>query len=68
MSPFRIVGICIMLIGAMLLAVTPWVAEGLQRALNLGLAGVLLLSGALLKRQSRRGRAQGARPRADNQT
>jgi len=53
MSPFRIVGICILLIGAMLLAVTPWVAEGLQRTLNLGLAGALLLSGALLKRQSR---------------
>lgn len=53
MSPFRIVGICVMLIGAMMLAVTPWAAEGLQRALNLGLAGALLLSGALLKWQSR---------------
>jgi solute:Na+ symporter, SSS family len=53
MSPFRIVGICILLIGGMMLAVTPWVADGLQRALTLGLAGLLLLSGALLKRQSR---------------
>jgi Na+/proline symporter len=52
MSPFRIVGICIMLIGTMLLVITPWVAEGLQRTLNMALAGGLLLSGFLLKRQS----------------
>ena len=51
-SPFRVVGICILLIGLMMLAVTPWVAEGLQRKLSIALGGVLLLSGALLKRQS----------------
>ncbi|HVM48285.1 MAG TPA: hypothetical protein VMU04_09670 [Candidatus Acidoferrum sp.] len=55
LSPFRVVGICIMLIGLMMLAVTPWVSQGLQRRLSLALAGGLLLSGALLKRQSRAG-------------
>jgi SSS family transporter len=53
MSPFRIVGFCILMIGAMMLVVTPWVAEGVQRGLNLGLAGLLLVSGAFLKRSSR---------------
>ena len=53
MSPFRVVGICIVLIGAMMLAITPWVAEGVQRGLNAGLAGGLLLIGVLLERQSR---------------
>jgi SSS family transporter len=52
MSPFNVVGTCIMLIGAMMLVVTPWVAEGLQRRLSLALAGGLLLIGFLLKRQS----------------
>jgi len=60
MSPFRIVGVCILLIGTMMLVVTPWVAEGLQRWLNLGLAGVLLVGGALLKRQSRAALSQEA--------
>jgi SSS family solute:Na+ symporter len=53
MSPFRVVGVCIVLIGAMMLAITPWVAEGLQRALNAGLGGGLLLIGALMGRRSR---------------
>ncbi len=53
MSPFRIVGICIMLIGVMMLVITPWVAEGLQRALNGGLAAGMLLIGVLLERRSR---------------
>ena len=53
MSPFRVVGICIVLIGVMMLVITPWVAEGLQRALNAGLAGGLLLIGIFLERRSR---------------
>ena len=48
MSPFRIVGICVVLIGAMMLAITPWVTEGVQRGLNAGLAVGLLLVGALM--------------------
>jgi hypothetical protein len=50
-SPFRVVGICILLIGLMMLAVTPWVAQGLQRTLSLGLGCTLLSCGFLLKRQ-----------------
>jgi solute:Na+ symporter, SSS family len=53
MSPFRLVGICIVLIGAMMLVITPWVTEGLQRGLNAGLAGGLLVIGILLERRSR---------------
>ncbi len=53
MSPFRVVGISVMLIGAMMLVITPWVAEGVQRVLNGGLAGGMLLLGFLMERRSR---------------
>jgi hypothetical protein len=53
MSPFRVVGICVALIGAMMLVITPWVAEGVQRGLNAGLGGGLLLIGLWMERRSR---------------
>jgi hypothetical protein len=62
MSPFRVVGICVLLIGGMMVAITPWVAEGVQRTLNGALAGILLLSGGLLARRSRAVVRNAARP------
>jgi len=53
MSPFRIVGISIVLIGLMMLAVTPWVAEGVQRWLNAALGGGLVLIGLIMEWQRR---------------
>jgi hypothetical protein len=53
MSPFRVIGICTILIGVMMLAITPWVAEGVQRGLNAGLAGGLVLIGVLMEWRSR---------------
>ncbi len=60
MSPFRVVGISVMLIGAMMLVVTPWVTEGVQSVLNLSMAAGLLLIGALMDWRSRASSAKTA--------
>ena len=53
MSPFRIVGISIVLIGVMMLSVTPWVIEGVQRWLTVALGGGLVLIGLMMEWQRR---------------
>ncbi len=52
MSPFRVVGISVAFIGLMMLVITPWVAEGVQRYLNAGLGAGMLLLGILMERRS----------------
>ena len=48
-SPFRIVGICVLLIGLMLLGIHPWLgSEGLASWLNLAISALLLAIGGLV--------------------
>jgi SSS family solute:Na+ symporter len=47
-SPFRVVGICVMCIGALMLCVQPWIHERLLVILNVVLACVLVAIGALM--------------------
>jgi len=55
-SPFFVVGVSVVLIGLLMVAVQPWVGfeDKLAFGLNLGLAAVLVLIGALMAWQSRR--------------
>jgi Sodium:solute symporter family len=53
LSPFHIVGISIAWIGAMMLAVLPWVDDRLAAGLDLGLGLLLLAVGLLMARWSR---------------
>jgi hypothetical protein len=55
------VGISIVLIGAMMLAVTPWVVEGVQRWLTVALGGGLVLIGLIMEWQ--RSRKLSGRPK-----
>lgn len=48
MSPFRVVGICIIVIGLMMLAVLPWMAVSMALAINAAIGALLLLTGAAL--------------------
>jgi hypothetical protein len=41
-SPFRVVGICVLLIGLLMFSIQPWLAHGLANWLNLGIAAVLV--------------------------
>jgi solute:Na+ symporter, SSS family len=48
-SPFRIVGICVVLIGLMMVGIHPWLgSEGLASWLNLAIAALLLAIGGLV--------------------
>jgi Na+/proline symporter len=48
LSPFHVVGISIAWIGAMMLAVLPWVADRLATGLDLGLGVLLIVCGILM--------------------
>jgi SSS family transporter len=53
-SPFRIVGICTVIIGVMLIAVSPWTHSAFGMGLDLALGGALVLGGAYVARRSAR--------------
>jgi SSS family transporter len=55
-SPFRVVGISVMLIGVLMLAILPWTTDGLAFGLDLGIASALLLIGGLTTWQGSRGK------------
>jgi Na+/proline symporter len=48
LSPFRVVGICIVFIGLMLVAIQPWIEGRLPAVLNLALGGGLLVVGGVM--------------------
>lgn len=52
LSPFRVVGVCLIAIAIMMLAVLPW-ASGLALMVDLGLSIVLLILGVVLFKTSR---------------
>lgn len=58
-SPFRVVGVCVMCIGVLMLCVQPWIHERLPLILNIILACVLIAIGGLMTWASTRSRAQG---------
>lgn len=47
-SPFRIVGVCLIIIGTMLIAITPWTLTKLGLVLDCALGGLLALIGLLV--------------------
>ncbi len=51
-SPFRVVGVAVLLIGAMMLCILPWVEGGLAFGLDLAFGIVLLIIGGLMFRRS----------------
>ena len=53
MSPFRVVGVCIVAIGVMMLALLPWMAFGTALAINSAIGVLLLVVGAALCRGGR---------------
>jgi solute:Na+ symporter, SSS family len=56
-SPFGIVGICVICIGALMLVVQPWIADRLAMLLNVLLGLVLVAMGTLMTWLSRRAKA-----------
>ena len=56
MSPFRIVGVCVAVIGVMMLAMVPWISEAAPRRLDIFLGVILLLTGGLMAWSSARGK------------
>lgn len=48
LSPFRVVGLSTMLIGALMLVVLPWVGGGLVLLLDAGIAAILMAGGGLV--------------------
>ncbi len=56
-SPFRVVGVSMAAIGAIVLAITPSVHGVTDIALNAGIGGVLLIGGAAMAWKSRTGRS-----------
>jgi solute:Na+ symporter, SSS family len=53
-SPFRVVGICVLIIGLMMLGILPWADTHLARMLDLGIGGVLAVLGGVVVWQSGR--------------
>lgn len=49
-SPFRVVGVCTLVIGLMLLVITPWTRTRLGLVLDLVFGGLLVVAGALAVR------------------
>jgi solute:Na+ symporter, SSS family len=47
-SPFRLVGICVVCIGLLMLSIQPWIEAGLARWLNVTLGLLLIVLGALM--------------------
>jgi len=58
-SPFMVVGVAIILVGALLLSVLPWVGSGQVLLLDLVIGGFLIAVGGLMTFLSRRGAAAG---------
>ncbi len=54
MSPFRIVGVCVAVIGLMMLALVPWIHEATPRMLDIILGSILLLTGVFMAWNSKR--------------
>ena len=54
MSPFRIVGASVFLTGVLLAAMLPWVTGALALGLNAGISALLVITGAVMYRRSRR--------------
>jgi Na+/proline symporter len=54
LSPFRVVGACVFLIGLLMLAIVPWIHESLAVMMDAGLALALMLIGAVWFRSARR--------------
>ena len=52
-SPFGVVGISVLIIGLMMLAVLPWIADPLAFRLDVGLGSALSVIGALVTWKSR---------------
>jgi SSS family transporter len=68
MSPFRVVGVCVLLIGLLMACIQPWLmasTSGLATWLNLGMAIVLVAIGGLMAWCSRK--PAGAAPAADRE-
>ncbi len=57
MSPFRIVGVCVAVIGVMMLALVPWISEPVPRKLDIILGMILVAIGGLMAWSSMRGKA-----------
>jgi SSS family transporter len=53
-SPFRIVGVCVAVIGVMMLALVPWIHEATPRMLDIILGSILLLAGVFVAWSSKR--------------
>jgi len=64
-SPFRIVGTCMAIIGVMLIAITPWTRTRLGLVLDFVLGGLLVVSGVYVAWQS--GRSPGTETRVNLQ-
>jgi len=64
-SPFRIVGTCMAIIGVMLIAITPWTRTRLGLVLDSVLGGLLVVSGVYVAWQS--GRSPGTETRVNLQ-
>ena len=58
-TPFHVVGLSILLIGALMLAVLPFVERGLAFGMDLGVAVVLVLIGFLIMRRSEKAKPSG---------
>jgi Na+/proline symporter len=54
MSPFYIVGMCVLCIGALMMLILPWIGDKLALALDAGLGATLIFLGAVALRLSRR--------------
>ncbi|NLX14492.1 MAG: hypothetical protein GXY44_12675, partial [Phycisphaerales bacterium] len=55
-SPFRVVGICMLIIGLLLLVILPWVSGLLAIKLNLGMVAVMVIGGIAMVWWSARSR------------
>ncbi len=60
LSPFRVVGICVICIGAMMICVQPWIKERLPMLMNIGLGIGLICLGSLMAWASNRTTAKAA--------
>ena len=54
LSPFRVVGVSLLLIGGLLLLILPFIPWGLPFGLNLGIALLLLVLGLLINQRTRK--------------
>lgn len=48
LSPFRVVGVCVLAVGCMMLAILPWMNDALARNMDIGLGTFLIVVGAIM--------------------